>query len=115
MIKEKITSLISVLPVANIERSLKFYTKLFGVPDVQPVEGVAEYQFGAKSWIQLSLEENPKPGAVILGVKDIQDIKQALDSLGIDNPEILDFEGFMVLEVQDPDGNRLSFVQEPEA
>lgn len=115
MIKEKITSLISVLPVADMQRSLEFYTKLFGAPDLEPMEGVAEYQFGSQAWIQLSLEENPKPGAVILGVEDVQATKQAIDSLGISNPEIMDYEGFLVLEVQDPDGNRLAFVQEPQA
>ena len=69
-----IKSIVSVFQVSDIEKSLLWYKKWLGEPDVVPMEGVAEYELNKETWLQLSYEGNEKieKSAIIIGIEDIK-------------------------------------------
>ena len=109
-----IKSIVSVFQVSDIEKSLLWYKKWLGEPDVVPMEGVAEYELNKDVWLQLSYEgtEKIEKSSIIIGIEDIKSCKQILGDNGIETGEIQDYEVVLVFDIHDPDGNRISFVQE---
>ena len=107
-----IKSIVSVFQVSDIEKSLLWYKKWLGEPDIIPMEGTAEYELTSGTWLQLSESENVVSSSVILGIEDIKKCKQDLDSLGIKTGDIADYEVVYVFDVFDIDNNQISFVQE---
>ena len=104
-------TIVSVFQVSDIEKSLSWYKKWLGEPDVVPMEGVAEYELNKDVWLQLSYEGTEK-SSIIIGIEDIKSCKQILGDNGIETGEIQDYEVVLVFDIYDPDGNRISFVQE---
>lgn len=50
-----ISYVLTVVPVSDLGQAIDFYTKLLGrPPELQPMEGVAEWQIGGSAWIQVS-------------------------------------------------------------
>ena len=109
-----VKTIVSVFQVSDIEKSLPWYKKWLGEPDVVPMEGVAEYQLNKDVWLQLSYEgtEKIEKSSIIIGIEDIKSCKQILGDNGIETGEIQDYEVVLVFDIYDPDGNRISFVQE---
>jgi hypothetical protein len=109
-----VKSIVSVFQVSDIEKSLLWYKKWLGEPDVIPMEGVAEYELSKDTWLQLSYEgnENIEKSAIIIGIEDIKSCKETFENNGIKTGEIQDYEIVLVFDIHDPDGNRISFVQE---
>jgi len=93
---------------------LLWYKKWLGEPDVIPMEGVAEYELSKDTWLQLSYEgnKNIEKSAIIIGIEDIKSCKETFENNGIKTGEIQDYEIVLVFDIHDPDGNRISFVQE---
>ena len=109
-----VKTIVSVFQVSDIEKSLSWYKKWLGEPDVVPMEGVAEYELNKDVWLQLSYEETEKieKSSIIIGIEDIKSCKQILGDNRIETGEIQDYEVILVFDIYDPDGNRISFVQE---
>ena len=109
-----VKSIVSVFQVSDIEKSLLWYKKWLGEPDVVPMEGVAEYELSKDTWLQLSYEgnKNIEKSAIIIGIEDIKSCKETFENNGIKTGEIQDYEIVLVFDIHDPDGNRISFVQE---
>ena len=109
-----VKTIVSVFQVSDIEKSLSWYKKWLGEPDVVPMEGVAEYELNKDVWLQLSYEGTDKiqKSSIIIGIEDIKSCKQILGDNGIETGEIQDYEVVLVFDIYDPDGNRISFVQE---
>ena len=109
-----VKSVVSVFQVSDIEKSLSWYKKWLGEPDVIPMEGVAEYELSKDKWLQLSYEGNEKieKSAIIIGIEDIKSCKETFENNGIKTGEIQDYEIVLVFDIHDPDRNRISFVQE---
>lgn len=109
-----VKTIVSVFQVSDIEKSLPWYKKWLGEPDVVPMEGVAEYQLNKDVWLQLSYEgtEKIEKSSIIIGIEDIKSCKQILGDNGIETGEIQDYEVVLVFDIHDPDGNRISFAQE---
>lgn len=118
-------SLISVFQVSDIDQSLNWYKKWLGEPDVIPMEGMAEYQIAPNAWLQLFLyypkqnqvapsDENSdnRPSAIVIGVEDIHLTQKTLQDNGIEVSDIADYEVVLTIDVFDPDGNQITFVQE---
>ena len=107
-------TIVSVFQVSDIEKSLSWYKKWLGEPDVVPMEGVAEYELNKDVWLQLSYEgtEKIEKSSIIIGIEDIKSCKQRLGDNGIETGEIQEYEVVLVFDIYDPDGNRISFVQE---
>ena len=109
-----VKTIVSVFQVSDIEKSLFWYKKWLGEPDVVPMERVAEYELNKDVWLQLSYEgtEKIEKSSIIIGIEDIKSCKQILGDNGIETGEIQDYEVVLVFDIHDPDGNRISFVQE---
>ena len=109
-----VKTIVSVFQVSDIEKSLFWYKKWLGEPDVVPMERVAEYELNKDVWLQLSYEgtEKIEKSSIIIGIEDIKSCKQILGDNGIETGEIQDYEVVLVFDIHDPDGNRISFAQE---
>lgn len=109
-----IKSVVSVFQVRDLDSSLAWYGKWLGEPTILPMEGVAEYELSPGTWLQLSSEETSDLGksGLILGVEDVQKCQQDLERAGLETGPIADYGIVLVLDIYDPDGNRISFVQE---
>ena len=106
------TSVTIGLPVTDLPRARRWYEAVLEVegPDVEPVEGVVEYQVGG-TWLQLG-ESRERPGGstLRLGVPDVHAERERLVGLGIGAGSVEVVEGVITFwDLQDPDGNRLSF------
>ncbi len=114
MRKININNLVSVFQVSDMEKSLEWYQKWLGEPDVVPVEGVAEYHIAPNAWLQLSCgEENEQEtSAIVLGVEDAAMTKKRLEECGIETGEMMDYEVVLVFDIFDLDGNKITFAQE---
>lgn len=109
----QMNSLASVIPASDFAASLKWYECIFGTPDEEPMEGMAEWEISPGAWLQLdgSGANGAGPAAVVIGVKDVAAARAALLQANISAGEIADYGFVHVCDVRDPDGNRLSFVQ----
>ena len=109
-----VKTIVSVFQVSDIEKSLVWYKKWLGEPDVVPMERVAEYELNKDVWLQLSYEgtEKIEKSSIIIGIEDIKSCKKTFGNNGIETGEIQDYEIVLVFDIHDPDGNRISFVQE---
>lgn len=108
-----IQSLISVIPVKDFAAAMAFYQKWLGQPDEVPMEGMAEWQIAPQAWLQLdsSIPETAGSSAIILGVADIHQSREALLEAGIEAGPVQDYDFILVSDFHDPDGNRISLVQ----
>ena len=114
MSKIEIKNLVSVFQVSDIEKSLDWYKKWLGEPDVIPMEGTAEYQIGSNAWLQLSCDEEKEQekSTIVLGVEDINKTKRTLEECGIETGEIIDYEVVFIFDIFDIDGNKITLAQE---
>lgn len=113
--KSYINSLIAVILVENFDVASSWYASLFGrKPDLMPVEEVAEWQLAEGAWIQVSTDpERAGSGAVVVGVDDLEAQRGVCSEAGIQLDETQEYPGVIrMAEVCDPDGNKISFVQD---
>jgi catechol 2,3-dioxygenase-like lactoylglutathione lyase family enzyme len=105
------------VPVRDLDAATAWYRSALGLdePDLQPVEGVVEFDLGA-FWLQLSHAPESAGGAglsVTLSIDDASAERARLAALGLDVTEVQRFEGVVDLfELTDPDGNTIGFVTE---
>lgn len=106
-------SLVSVIPVSDIGTAQAWYERWLGKPDEVPMAGMAEWKITVDSWLQLDGSEPAKAGqaAVVIGVDDVAATRTALLDAGIEAGEIVDYEVVQVVDLKDPDGNRVSLAQ----
>ena len=109
--KSQFTNLITVFPVKDVETSLAWYRRWLGEPDSIPMEGLAEYQVTETAWLQLTQEEG-NPTSLILGVDDINKVREDLVNKGLEPSDIMDWEVVLTCQIEDPDGHTISFAQE---
>ncbi|AKS34161.1 VOC family protein [Mycolicibacterium goodii] len=105
----------AVVATSRFAEAVAWYGCLFGrEPDLRAVAGTAEWQLTATSWLQVVADEAAAGRtAVRFGVSDLRTTRVALADRGVSVPEIrLLTERVAVLDVTDPDGNRVCFVQE---
>jgi len=103
------------LAVRDIAQARAWYSDVLGRgPDLEPIEGVAEWQMCSTAWLQLFEDPGRAGHAVVrLGVDRLADVTPRLAELGIAIPEPVNIADMvLVLDVRDPDGNEVSFVQE---
>lgn len=114
MSASNIASVVGVLPVTDHATAVKWYQKWIGrVPDVEPMEGVAEWQLAENAWIQVSVDPEPAGRTtVVVGVKDIEAQHSACAAAGIAMGDISDYGVVKTSEAVDPAGNKILFVQE---
>jgi hypothetical protein len=83
-------------------------------PDLEPIDGVAEWQITATSWLQLVTDADRAGKSMVrFGVADLAAQVERLNEAGIATSEpVVIADMVVVVDFADPDGNELSFVQE---
>ncbi|WP_211588889.1 VOC family protein [Allorhizocola rhizosphaerae] len=106
--------MVGVLPVTDHETAVKWYQKWIGRgPDVEPMEGVAEWELAKNAWIQVSVDpDSAGRTTVVVGVEDIEAQRSACAAAGVDMGAVNDYGFVKTAEAVDPAGNKIMFVQE---
>ena len=104
----------AVLPVADHAAAVAWYSKWIGrKPDVEPTEGVAEWEIASNAWIQDSLDPDAAgKTTVVVGVDDIDATVADLGKEGVTCGEMQDYGFVKLTEIVDPDGNKVTFAWE---
>jgi hypothetical protein len=108
-----LTSVVGVLPVTDYANAVKWYQKWIGrAPDVEPTEGIAEWQLVKNAWIQVSIDPAAGRTTVVVGVKDIDAQRAACAAVNVAVGDVSDYGFIKTAEAVDPAGNKILFVQE---
>jgi hypothetical protein len=104
----------AILPVSDHAAAVAWYKLWIGRgPDVEPMEGVAEWQLADNAWIQVALDpESAGKTSVVIGVEDIDSHVAELTKAGVTVGEVQDYDFIKMSEVLDPEGNKVNFVWE---
>lgn len=109
-----VLNVVTVVPVADYDLAVSWYSTLLGrQPDLEPADGVAEWQVAQNAWIQVSFDPTSAgQTTVVLGVADID--AQCANWTAAEVPwgEIQDHSFIKTAEGHDPSGNTVTFVQE---
>lgn len=112
---QKLNDIAAVVATRDYAVARSWYSRLVGrEPDLEPVDAVAEWQITATAWLQL-VEDPQRAGksAVRFGVDDLDAQVAELADAGIAPGEPVIVPGIVkIVDVADPDGNEVSFVQE---
>lgn len=105
--------MIGVLPVIDHSAATAWYAKLFGrAADVEPAEGVAEWQIAENAWVQVSADPEPAGRTtLVIGVTDLDAHLADCLAVGIVISEVSDYGFIRTADVTDPAGNTILFVQ----
>ena len=109
-----IATVVGVLPVTDHATAVNWYQKWIGrAPDVEPMEGVAEWQLAENAWIQVSADpESAGHTTVVVVVKNIDAQLSACAAAGVAVSDVNDYGFVKTAEAADPAGNKILFVQE---
>lgn len=114
MSASNLTSVVGVLPVADHAKAVQWYRRWIGrAPDLEPMEGIAEWQLADNAWIQVSAEpESAGRTTVVVGVEDIDAQRSACAAVDVAVGDVSDYGLVKTAEAVDPAGNKIVFVQE---
>jgi len=115
MSDENINSVISVIPVNNFQESLTWYKRLIGRdPDVVPMEGIAEWQIVGNAWVQVAIDPDRAGNTtLVICVNDLEAQCKSCSASNLPIGEIEEYpEIIKMAEIIDPEGNKISFVQD---
>lgn len=112
----RVTGTTHLLQTPDLVQAERWYTALLGRgPDLEPVDGVVEWELHADTWLQVA-QGQPAAGTgqmLRLGVDDIDTAADALRALGIESVDVERIAGVIAFcEFHDPFGNQLSLYQE---
>lgn len=111
----KFNDIAAVIATKDYVTARSWYVRVVGrEPDLEPVEGVGEWQIAANAWLQLA-EDHTRAGktAVRIGVDDLAAQIAALNAEGIATGELVVIADMVkVVDVADPDSNEVSFVED---
>ena len=100
-------------PRGDYASARSWYSRLIGRdPDLEPIDGVAEWQITATAWLQL-VEDPDRAGksAVRFGVDDLDAQVAELTEAGIATGEpVVVADMVKIVDIADADGNEVSFV-----
>ena len=106
----EIDGVLANVTVRDLERSLRWYGRLFGrEPDARPMEGLAEWHLASGSGVQVWAEpDRAGRSTMVLRDRDLDARAEHLRSAGIPaRPEPA--SASRIIRLEDPDGNRVVF------
>jgi catechol 2,3-dioxygenase-like lactoylglutathione lyase family enzyme len=112
-----ISTVMAQMIVTDLDRSVEFYSRLFGrAPDASPMDGLREWHVEGAGAIQV-YEEPDRAGrsGVTLHVGDLEGAVASLDAAGIAHEPIAEATFVRVVELVDPDDNRIVVTGAPAA
>ncbi|MFJ4843609.1 VOC family protein [Streptomyces sp. NPDC088746] len=112
------THVLAVAPVMAIEPAVEWYERLFGRPaDARPMDGLADWHVSPSAWLQVFV--SPEHAGRTLVNLVVEDLDRALSDLagrGITAGEPQPgSRGVRFAAVHDPDGNRVTLIENPVA
>ncbi|MFB4423578.1 VOC family protein [Streptomyces sp. QL37] len=112
------THVLAVAPVTAVEPAVEWYERLFGRPaDARPMNGLADWHVSPYAWLQVF--ESPEHAGGTLVNLVVEDLDRALSDLagrGITAGETRPgSQGVRFAAVHDPDGNRVTLIENPVA
>jgi catechol 2,3-dioxygenase-like lactoylglutathione lyase family enzyme len=112
-----VDSICAVVATKDYAAARAWYSRVLErEPDLEPIDGVGEWQLTDTGWLQL-IEEAERAGtsAVRIGVTDLAAQIKTLNDAGIATGEtVVIADMVVVLDIADPDGNEVSFVADIE-
>ncbi|WP_216695536.1 VOC family protein [Dietzia psychralcaliphila] len=95
--------------VSDIARAEQWYSLLFDrAPDLRPMPGLIEWHPGATFGLQVwSESERAGHSTVVLDETDLDAAAARLTAIGIDHDGPVPGGGARILQLSDPDGNRI--------
>lgn len=115
MSSANVNSVIAVIPVKDQGSAVGWYKKLLGRdPDIIPMDGIAEWHLAENAWLQVTADPERAGGTtVIIGVNDIDAHHGSCEEANVSLGEVVEYpEIIKMFEVVDPDGNKVTFVQD---
>ncbi|GHB53860.1 glyoxalase [Streptomyces cirratus] len=113
-----VTHVLAVAPVSDFDSAVLWYERLLGRPaDTRPMAGLADWHVSPSAWVQVF--RSPEHAGTTLLNLVVGDLDQALSELagrGIVAGEVQPgAEKVRFAAVHDPDGNRVTLVENPVA
>ena len=107
-----IKTILANISCSNLEVSLPWYQKLFGVPPTRrPMEGLAEWHFTDSAEVQLyENKTNAGKSTLTIGVLPIEPEQRRLSEQGLEPGPIETTKDFFLIRINDPDGNLVVMV-----
>jgi predicted enzyme related to lactoylglutathione lyase len=110
-----VNDIAAVVATRDFATARSWYSHVLGRdPDLEPMDGVAEWQITATAWLQL-VEDAERAGksAVRFGVSDLAAQIAELNDAGIATAEpVVIADMVTVVDIADPDGNEVSYVED---
>ncbi|NUT47573.1 MAG: VOC family protein [Saccharothrix sp.] len=111
-----VTKILSVVPVDDFDTSVAWYERLLGRhPDARPMAGLADWHLTATAWVQV-YRDRERAGHTYLNfaVDDLAAHATDLASRGITLGEVTTTQkNAKLATTTDPDGNTITFVENP--
>jgi len=102
----------SVIAVSDLDRARGFYTKLFGRdPDAAPMDGLHEWHMPAAGVQLLHDADRAGRSMVTLVVDSMVTVRALLSERGLTLGETSAGAFLKVAQIDDPDGNRITFAE----
>ncbi|WP_231446813.1 VOC family protein [Brevibacterium zhoupengii] len=105
------TGLMASITVKDQDQARDWYTKVFErEPDATPMRGLLEWHFGSEFGIQVWAEpQRAGCSTAVIGESDLDARAARLAAAGIDHGGPQPGGGQRILQIADPDGNRIVF------
>lgn len=110
------SKVLAVSPVSDFDAAVDWYERLLGrPPDARPMGGLADWHLTDSAWIQLFQNVERAGGTLLnLAVDDLDEQLAELATRGITGGEISSTDkGARLSTVTDPDGNRITLIENP--
>ncbi|MGW0790355.1 VOC family protein [Streptomyces sp. NPDC002911] len=110
------THVLAVAPVMAIDPAVEWYERLLGRPaDARPMDGLADWHISPYAWLQVFESPEQVGGTLVnLVVDDLDEALSDLADRGIEAGETQPgSRGVRFAAVHDPDGNRVTLIENP--
>jgi hypothetical protein len=107
-----IETIVANISCSNLEVSLPWYQRLFGVPPTRrPMAGLAEWHFTDSAEVQLyENKANAGKSTLTIGVLPLEPEHLRLSEHGLEPGPIESTDNFFIMRINDPDGNLVVMV-----
>ncbi len=108
-----IEHVLAVVPVADLDRSRRWYESLFGrVADNNPMPNLVEWQVIPGAWVQVFVDEEHAGSTLVnFAVEDLDGHIDDLRQRGLEPGEVIEAnKGVRLSTIIDPDGNTIRLI-----
>jgi predicted enzyme related to lactoylglutathione lyase len=111
----KIRGIFAVACVADMERSVGWYSRLIGrPPDDRPMEGLVQWRTSDSAGLQLVLDgEKAGSSLVTLVTPEMDAARERLAAASLQLEPDIQGDFGIIAQISDPDGNRLTLAEPP--